>query len=210
MPTDKYKEKVVFALEAAIASDPDFFAAGVTPLVKGREIRRTEIFPLRWRCIWRRLETTAEKVAEALLALLEFPDFVLNAQIAGPGFINIRLKKESKCRVVNEILECKENYGRLPPCHRTILLEFVSANPTGPLHIGHGRAAAYGDSLANILAFAGYRVLREYYVNDHGRQADILAASVWLRHALDDAEQMPKGGYRGAIPCQSRPSRKPR
>ena len=98
---------------------------------------------------------------------------------------------------MNEILECKENYGRLPPCHRTILLEFVSANPTGPLHIGHGRAAAYGDSLANILAFAGYRVLREYYVNDHGRQADILAASVWLRHALDDAEQMPKGGYRG-------------
>ena len=76
-------------------------------------------------------------------------------------------------------------------------MEFVSANPTGPLHIGHGRAAAYGDSLANILAFAGYRVLREYYVNDHGRQADILAASVWLRHALDDAEQMPKGGYRG-------------
>ena len=55
---------------------------------------------------------------------------------------------------MNEILECKENYGRLPPCHRTILLEFVSANPTGPLHIGHGRAAAYGDSLANILAFA--------------------------------------------------------
>ena len=143
------------------------------------------------------LKRPPEKVAEALLALLEFPDFVLNAQIAGPGFINIRLKKESKCRVVNEILECKENYGRLPPCHRTILLEFVSANPTGPLHIGHGRAAAYGDSLANILAFAGYRVLREYYVNDHGRQADILAASVWLRHALDDAEQMPKGGYRG-------------
>ena len=139
------------------------------------------------------------------------PAFVEVAEVRG-GYINIRIKNAAKTGVIADILNSitgddKDGiltclgYGRGTPKDEPLLLEYVSANPTGPLHVGHGRAAAYGDSLANILVFAGYPVWREYYVNDSGRQASILAASVWMRYfieqnASDDA--MPKGAYQGA------------
>lgn len=103
--------------------------------------------------------------------------------IAGPGFVNIRLEPDAYHQALRELLAAGERYGQIDFGQgQRVLLEFVSANPTGPLHVGHGRGAAYGASLANVLRTAGYRVECEYYINDAGRQMDILAASVWLRY----------------------------
>ena len=122
------------------------------------------------------------------------------AEIAGPGFINFYMNHVALTTVVKDILYHGENYGHVPPDpNHEITVEFVSANPTGPLHVGHGRGAAYGASLASILQAAGYVVQREYYVNDNGRQMDILAVSVWLRYLELCGEQIrfPDNGYRG-------------
>ncbi|MGD9021784.1 MAG: arginine--tRNA ligase, partial [Lysobacterales bacterium] len=122
------------------------------------------------------------------------------AEIAGPGFINFHMDHVALTTVVKDILYRGERYGHQPPdVDHEVTVEFVSANPTGPLHVGHGRGAAYGASLASILQAAGYRVQREYYVNDHGRQMDILAVSVWLRYLELCGEQLrfPDNGYRG-------------
>ncbi len=121
-------------------------------------------------------------------------------EIAGPGFINFHLSPAAFHAEIASILAQGDAYGRQPARDEPkVLLEFVSANPTGPLHVGHGRLAAFGDTVGNLLEAAGYAVHREYYVNDAGRQMDILGASVWLRwlgdHDLD--MDFPKGGYRG-------------
>ncbi len=121
-------------------------------------------------------------------------------EIAGPGFINFYLSPTAFHQELEAILAQNDAYGRQPTRDAPkILLEFVSANPTGPLHVGHGRGAAFGDTVGNLLEAAGYPVEREYYVNDAGRQMDILGASVWMRwlgdHGLD--VDFPKGGYRG-------------
>lgn len=122
-------------------------------------------------------------------------------EIAGPGFINFFLKKTAWHAIIPEILEHKENFGRQPPGQDTpILVEFVSSNPTGPLHVGHGRGAAYGDTLVRLLKAAGYTVHSEYYVNDAGRQIAILATSVWLRYleACGETITFPSNAYQGA------------
>lgn len=122
------------------------------------------------------------------------------AEIAGPGFINFYMNQLALTSVVKDILYEGANYGHhAPDPNHEITVEFVSANPTGPLHVGHGRGAAYGASLASILQAAGYSVQREYYVNDNGRQMDILAVSVWLRYLELCGEQVrfPENGYRG-------------
>jgi arginyl-tRNA synthetase len=121
-------------------------------------------------------------------------------EIAGPGFINFHLGASAYHGELNSILEQGETYGRQSQRqHPRILLEFVSANPTGPLHVGHGRLAAYGATVGNLLEAAGYPLEREYYVNDAGRQMDILGLSVYLRwlEALDQSIDFPDGGYRG-------------
>jgi arginyl-tRNA synthetase len=121
-------------------------------------------------------------------------------EIAGPGFINFFLHRCALTGVIKDVLRHGEKYGRLLRGGRNrMTVEFVSANPTGPLHVGHGRGAAYGASLASILDAAGYRVQREYYVNDNGRQMDILAVSVWLRYLELCGENIgfPDNGYRG-------------
>ena len=137
-------------------------------------------------------------IAAQILRAWKSPDFVERAEVVG-GYINVRIRPEEKAAIVAEVLNNPEKFGQGGWKHEHILLEFVSANPTGPLHIGHGRAAAYGDSLARILKYAGWSVAREYYVNDSGRQADILAASVWLRHRWQamNWDKMPLGTYRG-------------
>jgi arginyl-tRNA synthetase len=125
---------------------------------------------------------------------------VERAEIAGPGFINFYMNHVALTGVVNDILYHGDSYGHIPKDNdHEITVEFVSANPTGPLHVGHGRGAAYGASLASILQAAGYTVQREYYVNDNGRQMDILAVSVWLRYLELCGEQIrfPENGYRG-------------
>jgi arginyl-tRNA synthetase len=121
-------------------------------------------------------------------------------EIAGPGFINFYLQSCALTGVIKDALRQREEYGQLLRAGRNrVTLEYVSANPTGPLHVGHGRGAAYGASLASILVAAGYEVQREYYVNDNGRQMDILAVCVWLRYLELCGENIgfPENGYRG-------------
>jgi len=123
------------------------------------------------------------EIAQTLVAALPASEVVEKVEIAGAGFINIFITTAAKQAIVNAVLQTADDYGRLTlGAGRKIQVEFVSANPTGPLHVGHGRGAAYGASLANVLDAAGYSVIREYYVNDAGRQMDILALSTWLRY----------------------------
>jgi len=140
------------------------------------------------------------ELAEKLKARLPASKRVSRVEVAGPGFLNFFASNHYLKVVLHDILAEGERYGFAPEGSREdMLLEFVSANPTGPLHVGHGRGAAYGASLANILQAAGHRVHREYYVNDHGRQMDILAVSVWLRYLELSGEKVdfPANGYRG-------------
>jgi len=121
-------------------------------------------------------------------------------EVAGAGFINARLLRAARADVVHRALLEGAEFGRARPAQRErVQVEFVSANPTGPLHVGHGRGAAYGASLAAVLEFAGASVTREFYVNDAGRQMDILALSVWLRYlqARGIVVPFPEDGYRG-------------
>jgi len=121
-------------------------------------------------------------------------------EIAGPGFINFFVNDSAIYSVVGEILEAGSAFGRQPiDDSQRVQVEFVSANPTGPLHVGHGRGAAYGATVSDLLQAAGVNVEREYYVNDAGRQMNILAASVWLRYLeqLGAALRFPANGYQG-------------
>ena len=140
------------------------------------------------------------KLAEAIIDRVPTSRQVERMEIAGPGFVNIFLQRCALTGALKDVLRLGKKYGQLRRGGRNrITVEFVSANPTGPLHVGHGRGAAYGASLASILAAAGYRVQREYYVNDNGRQMDILAVSVWLRYLELCGERVyfPQNGYRG-------------
>ena len=148
----------------------------------------------------RQLGMKPRELAEKIRDRLPQSKRVERVEIAGPGFLNFFASPHYLRVVVREILAAREDYGRLPPGTREdVLLEYVSANPTGPLHVGHGRGAAYGASLAAVLGAAGHRVHREYYVNDYGRQMDILAVSVWLRYLELAGERVgfPANGYRG-------------
>ncbi len=128
------------------------------------------------------LKRKPRDVAKDIVDALPQSPWVDKTDIAGAGFINFYLNDASKQRVVTEILKARDAYGHTAANGLRVQIEFVSANPTGPLHVGHGRGAAYGASLANVMAAAGYQVAREYYVNDAGRQMDILALSTWLRY----------------------------
>lgn len=139
-------------------------------------------------------------LAARLVASLPASENVAKTEIAGPGFVNFYLAPAAYQRELGAILEAGAAYGRRSdPAGTRVLVEFVSTNPTGPLHVGHGRNAAYGDSLARLLAAAGCRVDREYYVNDAGRQADILAVSVWIAAlaAAGEPAAAPAAGYPG-------------
>ena len=142
----------------------------------------------------------AEEIAKASAPALSATGLFEPLTVAGAGFLNIRVKPEAKLEVIRQVLEQGKDYGRAETeKEESIQIEFVSANPTGPLHVGHGRGAAYGDSLAKLLEFAGARVTREFYVNDAGRQMDILALSVWLRYLQMRNRDVPfpEEGYRG-------------
>jgi arginyl-tRNA synthetase len=128
------------------------------------------------------LKRNPRQVAQDIVDALPPSPWVEKTEIAGAGFINFFLSKASKQRVVSEILNAGHAFGRAQSNGKRMQVEFVSANPTGPLHVGHGRGAAFGASLCNVLAAAGNTVAREYYVNDAGRQMDILALSTWLRY----------------------------
>ena len=124
---------------------------------------------------------------------------VKEINIAGPGFINFTMDSKELANVIHKVLDQKENYGRSEANNEKVLVEFVSANPTGDLHIGHARNAAVGATLSNILDFAGYDVTREYYINDAGNQINNLALSIEARYfeALGQDLNMPEDGYNG-------------
>ncbi|GAA4351172.1 arginine--tRNA ligase [Variovorax defluvii] len=123
----------------------------------------------------------AEDISAALRATPAFRQWVDAVEIAGPGFLNIRLKDAAKQQVVREVLAAGEAFGREAGTGERVLVEFVSANPTGPLHVGHGRQAALGDAICNLLASQGAQVWREFYYNDAGVQIQTLATSTQLR-----------------------------
>jgi arginyl-tRNA synthetase len=140
-------------------------------------------------------------IAEAILEKLNTKGTSIESiEIAGPGFINIKLKTDYLGDIVKTVLEQGENYGRSNFGNKQkVQVEFVSANPTGDLHLGHARGASLGDSLSNVLDFAGYDVAREYYINDAGNQVHNLANSVEARYfqALGLDKEMPEDGYQG-------------
>jgi arginyl-tRNA synthetase len=140
------------------------------------------------------------KIAEAVRAALPAHPAVSKTEIASAGFINFFLDENSYRAEIGRILAQGGSYGRSERgLGKSVLVEFVSANPTGPLHVGHGRGAAFGATVANLLEAVGFRVAREYYVNDAGRQMEILAASTWLRYLEICGERFafPANGYRG-------------
>ena len=144
--------------------------------------------------------TNPRELAAQIIEHLPESEFVDKVEIAGPGFINFHVGSPAFHQELATVLDGGEAYGRQEAKDEPrYLLEFVSANPTGPLHVGHGRHAAFGATLANLIEAAGYPVDREYYVNDAGRQMDILGVSVWLRMLEKRGEHVPfpAAGYRG-------------
>ena len=146
------------------------------------------------------LKKNPREIAQQLVNELPVSSLILKAEVAGAGFINFTLDSGAKTAVVKRVLDAGEYYGRSEVGGRQkVQVEFVSANPTGPLHVGHGRGAAYGASLSSLLSFAGWDVTREYYVNDAGRQMDILGVSTWLRYLEQNGVSVPfpPNGYQG-------------
>lgn len=139
-------------------------------------------------------------IAEQLIAALPPHEMIEKVEVAGAGFINFFIKQGALTQVVKQILTEQDQFGKVSIGKgQKILLEFVSSNPTGPLHVGHGRGAAFGATLANLLRAAGFNVSTEYYVNDAGRQMNILGVSVWLRYLACAGQNIrfPDNGYQG-------------
>jgi arginyl-tRNA synthetase len=152
--------------------------------------------------IAKKLKASPKVIAQELIGIVlkKMPDFIEKAEIADPGFINIRIKNEVLYDELKTILREKDNYGAFPENNKEmIMVEFISANPTGPLHIGHGRGAAIGDSLARILKHLGHNVVKEYYLNDVGNQIFVLAKSTEIRYKQLKGEniELPSEFYQG-------------
>src|SRR3954452_897806 len=139
-------------------------------------------------------------LAELLAGELGSDADISSAEVAGPGFLNLKLRPGVYREVMRAVLSQGKAFGRGERDGGAVNVEFVSANPTGPMHVGHGRGAVFGDALANLLDYAGFRVAREYYVNDAGVQVDVLARAAYLRYreALGEAVGLiPEGLYPG-------------
>jgi arginyl-tRNA synthetase len=140
------------------------------------------------------------ELADAIAAKLRADALIAKVDVAGPGFINLTLKPAAWIDALRAVLETGRDYGRSHAGQGTpVNVEYVSANPTGPMHVGHCRGAVFGDALANLLAFTGHDVTREYYINDAGAQVDVLARSAFLRYreALGETITIPDGLYPG-------------
>jgi len=200
------KAVIAKLVEQAVAGLPDFAAAPEVASISAtvertRDPRHGDFATNIAMRLVKSVGGNPRAIAQAIIEQLPPSDLVDKVDIAGPGFINFHLSDRAFHRELETVLSARDGYGRVPLRDEPkVLLEFVSANPTGPLHVGHGRHASYGATLGNLLEAAGFRVDREYYVNDAGRQMDILGVSVLLR-ALEKAGQsfvFPLGGYRGA------------
>ncbi|MDD5274805.1 MAG: arginine--tRNA ligase [Methylovulum sp.] len=145
-------------------------------------------------------KSNPRQLAEKIIASLPQHDMVTKVELAGPGFINFFIDTKSQFEIIRQIHDSGSKFGLSQVgAGKKVQVEFVSANPTGPLHVGHGRGAAYGSVVADLLNAVGFDVHREYYVNDAGRQMDILATSIWLRYLeeCDEVLPFPSNGYRG-------------
>jgi len=199
------KHIVANLVNDALATLPELAAAATDLSIESTVERTRDSSHGDFACnVAMRLAKPAKKnpreIATSIVAALGDNDQVANVEIAGPGFINFYLSPSAFHAELKTILDTREEYGRQPKkATPSILLEFISANPTGPLHVGHGRLAAFGASVGNLLEAAGFPVHREYYVNDAGRQMDILGTSVWLRWLESGGVKVPfpKAGYRG-------------
>lgn len=139
-------------------------------------------------------------LAQAIVDRVPNNTLIEKISIAGPGFINFYINKNQDNQLITEILSQKEKLGtQSVEQPKKIHIEYISANPTGPLHVGHGRSAAYGSVVANLLKHIGHDVHTEYYVNDAGRQMDILATSIWIRYLQmhNNTIAFPTNGYKG-------------
>src|ERR1700724_3326057 len=140
-------------------------------------------------------------LAEAMAIKLRADDLIASVDVAGPGFINLTLKPSAWSDALRTVLREGDSYGRSEMgAAEKVNVEYVSANPTGPMHVGHCRGAVFGDALVSLLIFAGYDVTREYYINDAGAQVDVLARSAYLRYreALgENIGEIPEGLYPG-------------
>jgi arginyl-tRNA synthetase len=148
----------------------------------------------------KQVKSNPRDLARKIIENLPHSDLVEKSEIAGPGFINFHLAKEAYLSLIDEIREQKDEYGKsILGEGKRIMVEFVSTNPTGLLHVGHGRGAAFGDALARVLRSVGYDTHSEYYINDAGRQMDILALSVWLRYLelCGHETRFPGNAYQG-------------
>ena len=146
------------------------------------------------------LKQSPREVAALIINALPIDPAVKKVDIAGPGFINFFLVSDAISRIVKDVLTAGQNFGHADiGKNKRVIVEFVSSNPTGPLHVGHGRHGAYGAIVSDLLAAIGYDVHREYYINDAGRQMDIVAVSVWLRYLSLCGEQIifPANAYQG-------------
>ena len=176
---------VVAAFELPkLASHGDLACTAAMPLAKAQKKNPREL---------------AQALVDALNAQGAVQRWVQSLEIAGPGFINFRLKAAAKQSVVREVLADAERFGQKPPSGQKVLVEFVSANPTGPLHVGHGRQAALGDAICNLFATQGKEVVREFYYNDAGVQIETLAASVQarLQGHQPGSKDWPENAYNG-------------
>mgnify|MGYP001240838268 FL=1 len=146
------------------------------------------------------LKKNPKEIADALVEWLKKTDNFHEIESAGPGFINVTLKRSDFIATVDKINEDSKKFGESDyGKDKSIQIEFVSANPTGPLHVGHGRGAAYGDAIGRILSSSGYKVQKEYYINDAGRQMDILTASVFIRIFENELDNFfPRNAYKGS------------
>ena len=145
-------------------------------------------------------KTNPRQLAEKIISSLPDDSSVFKVEIAGPGFINFFINADEQFQIIKQIHDAGRQYGLSDiGAGKKVQVEFVSANPTGPLHVGHGRGAAYGSAVADLLQAIGFNVSKEYYVNDAGRQMDILATSIWLRYLEECGEVVafPSNGYRG-------------
>ena len=145
------------------------------------------------------LKKNPQEIANSIKDSFIIDEEITKIEVAGPGFINFFLSTKTHSEVLNEISAKKELFGKSETKNQNVLIEYVSSNPTGPLHVGHGRGAAFGSVLGALLKEAGFKVDEEYYVNDFGRQMNILAASLWLRYAqlLNESITMIENGYQG-------------
>ncbi len=204
-PNLSMKHIVANLVNDALATLPELAAAAADLSIESTVERTRDLSHGDFACnVAMRLAKPAKKnpreIATGIVAALGDNDQVDKVEVAGPGFINFYLSPSAFHAELKTILDAGPEYGRQPKkAAPKILLEFISANPTGPLHVGHGRLAAYGASVGNLLEAAGFPVHREYYVNDAGRQMDILGASVWLRwlESSGVVVPFPKAGYRG-------------